>query len=532
MAVRETVTIEVELEGDGLRKLATESKAVKKALTEVKKPAEDTRTEFQRNAELAEKMRRALGPLGDSLGDVTGGADDLANSLGGVSPKQAAVAAGALVLVSGMIKLGAAVYDVIANVENYAGQIDKLEGRGLISERDVQQLHEANAALTSLSAEATSFLILIAKRIAPALEDFARGSVAAIGLVTGGFAGARAALIDFERAQSEARIRIAEEAAASDEATTEAQRKQQEQRSQAVAQGAANREEIERKARVAQWAAEFDAHWQRIDAIHAEVAAESARYDTLRTMRENEINQRQIDTDDFGWNMARYQDIFEQYGEKRVEKAKENAQKIAEIERSTIQDTASAATDAIQTYAGVTSELLANIQALYLQTSNAQIGQMRRGSAEQRKALRQQFMVQKAWAISNAVIQGGLAFIQALAGSPPPASFILAGLTAAATAVQIGMIAAQKPTFHRGGLMAPDERMSASGRAVVRNNETEAVITSQGRQSFEDIVNQVNRGDSLSPAGGVTVMLDSAPIRGVVYAMARQDPSRGHRRRQ
>ena len=129
MAVRETVTIEVELEGDGLRKLATESKAVKKALTEVKKPAEDTRTEFQRNAELAEKMRRALGPLGDSLGDVTGGADDLANSLGGVSPKQAAVAAGALVLVSGMIKLGAAVYDVIANVENYAGQIDKLEGR-------------------------------------------------------------------------------------------------------------------------------------------------------------------------------------------------------------------------------------------------------------------------------------------------------------------------------------------------------------------------------------------------------------------
>ena len=80
--------------------------------------------------------------------------------------------------------------------------------------------------------------------------------------------------------------------------------------------------------------------------------------------------------------------------------------------------------------------------------------------------------------------------------------------------------------------MAPDERMSASGRAVVRNNETEAVITSQGRQSFEDIVNQVNRGDSLSPAGGVTVMLDSAPIRGVVYAMARQDPSRGHRRRQ
>ena len=40
---------------------------------------------FADKAELFERMRAALGPLGDVLGDVTGGADDLGTALKGFS---------------------------------------------------------------------------------------------------------------------------------------------------------------------------------------------------------------------------------------------------------------------------------------------------------------------------------------------------------------------------------------------------------------------------------------------------------------
>lgn len=47
---------------------------------------------------------------------------------------------------------------------------------------------------------------------------------------------------------------------------------------------------------------------------------------------------------------------------------------------------------------------------------------------------------QKALAISQAIVQGGLAFVQALASAPAPFNLILAGSIAAVTAAQIGMM--------------------------------------------------------------------------------------------
>jgi len=63
------------------------------------------------------------------------------------------------------------------------------------------------------------------------------------------------------------------------------------------------------------------------------------------------------------------------------------------------------------------------------------------------------FKKQKAQAIISATIATALAVTQALASSPPPASFILAGISAVAGAVQVGAIINQPtPTFARGGL--------------------------------------------------------------------------------
>ena len=93
------------------------------------------------------------------------------------------------------------------------------------------------------------------------------------------------------------------------------------------------------------------------------------------------------------------------------------------------------------------------------------------------------------------------------------------------------MIAPQKPpSFHRGGMM-PDERTAFGGRAITRSNEAEVVITAQGQRTFADTINALNRGEH-NAGGGVTVMLDSAPIRNVVYSLGQADPAYGHRVRQ
>ena len=52
---------------------------------------------------------------------------------------------------------------------------------------------------------------------------------------------------------------------------------------------------------------------------------------------------------------------------------------------------------------------------------------------------------QKKLEIAMAVINGAQGFLKALASAPPPANFIMAGVTAAATAVQIGIIKSQVP---------------------------------------------------------------------------------------
>lgn len=86
---------------------------------------------------------------------------------------------------------------------------------------------------------------------------------------------------------------------------------------------------------------------------------------------------------------------------------------------------------------------------------------------EGRRAALAQFAVQKGVMLGQAVIAGALAISQALA-TPPPASYVLAGISGAASAVQIGTIAATQPSFHQG--YAPDEQ---SARVLKR----ESVLT-------------------------------------------------------
>ena len=63
------------------------------------------------------------------------------------------------------------------------------------------------------------------------------------------------------------------------------------------------------------------------------------------------------------------------------------------------------------------------------------------------------FKMYKAFAMVEAAIAGYKAVLQAMASYPPPISFVMAGIAAAAAAVQIGMIAsAQPPSYDQGGI--------------------------------------------------------------------------------
>ena len=95
----------------------------------------------------------------------------------------------------------------------------------------------------------------------------------------------------------------------------------------------------------------------------------------------------------------------------------------------------------------------------------------------------------KAGAIAQSIVQTALAIGQALATIPPPASFVVAGAMAASGALQVATIAAQKPSFHSGGVMMTDERAATlrAGEGVI----TPEAIAALGR---------LNRGEA--PSGG------------------------------
>ena len=154
-----------------------------------------------------------------------------------------------------------------------------------------------------------------------------------------------------------------------------------------------------------------------------------------------------------------------------------------------------------------------------------------RTTGESRKERLKQFRTMKAAAIAEATINTALAATSAFAqGGGVPVGLVLAALTVAAGAVEIGMIASQQPNFHRGGIMrsqnlAGDER---SFSATTRANEA-VVLTQQAMGAFAGQLSRMNAGE---PMGGgmapVYVMLDgrASPTR----QFARPDPLYGRRR--
>lgn len=99
------------------------------------------------------------------------------------------------------------------------------------------------------------------------------------------------------------------------------------------------------------------------------------------------------------------------------------------------------------------------------------------GNSERIKELkREQFNANKTVSTINSIINTAEAVTKALAGSPPPINFIMAGLVGGLGAVQTGLIAAQPmPAFEKGGIV-PGNSYSGDN-VMIRANSGELVLT-------------------------------------------------------
>lgn len=124
---------------------------------------------------------------------------------------------------------------------------------------------------------------------------------------------------------------------------------------------------------------------------------------------------------------------------------------------------------------------------------------------ETKKIQRKAFNREKGINIASGIQAGALAVLQALASSPPPANFILAGMAGVASAAQIAIVSKQQFKAARGGIVPgngmPGDIDSVSSMLA----PGEAVINARSTSMFPQALDMINRaggGQSLLPQLG------------------------------
>ncbi len=109
--------------------------------------------------------------------------------------------------------------------------------------------------------------------------------------------------------------------------------------------------------------------------------------------------------------------------------------------------------------------------------TKAQKKQLRERIQEERAAAREVFRTQQGLQIATATMNAAQAVLNALANVPAPLNIAAAAAAGIAGAVQVGLIATQKPKFHAGGMVYPDEGNATllGGEAVLNRRATETL---------------------------------------------------------
>lgn len=126
-----------------------------------------------------------------------------------------------------------------------------------------------------------------------------------------------------------------------------------------------------------------------------------------------------------------------------------------------------------------------------------------------KKAAKEQYKIQM-WQWGTSILQATANIAQGVTAAltqPPPASYIMAGLTAAAGAVQMASIIASKPTppsFSTGGII---QGSSTHGDNIAANlNSREMVMNMSQQKALWDFIN----GGSNGGAGGTNIVINNS----------------------
>ena len=428
---------------------------------------------FGKTAELLERMRAALGPLGDVLGDVTGGADDFATALEGFSGKQVGAAAGAVLVVAALAKLGGAVLDVIGNLEAYEDQIAQLQQDGTITDEQVEGLREASAAVATLKESFGSLAVIVAANVAPVIEDLSRGIVAVQGFVSGGFEGMHQAAARFNRRARE----IKQEQDRAREQTEEAENE------------STSNHESRADRRITAINRVGDAQKQLQQLIDGALLQEADARERIALQYQQQIDQVFALMEQHPTLAGQSRELIELYQtqrdaaiaafdvEERRKQAEENERQNARLKKQIDDITAAyeaqqqAMRDSQAQVMQATAEAVVSIVG-DIESSLASVAQMFDTSTEQgKKAARNMAAAQRALAIFQVGINLAQAISQSFAQGGPVAGAALAAAVGSAFAGLIATVSQPLPQFHTGRFgaasgMLTDERMTGGVMTV------------------------------------------------------------------
>jgi len=454
---------------------AAEKKAAQAAERAAAKAAEAASgvNKFAKSAELLERMRAALGPLGDALGDITGGADDIATAMEGFSKKQIAAAGATIVVVAGLAKLGGAVLDVISNLEQYEDQIERLRESGTITDEQVEGMRQAQAAVTALKESFSGLAVVVAANVAPVIEDLSRGIVAAQAFITGGFAGMHEAVAQFNRRQREIKQEQDKRRQETEQAEEEATKGHEQRTTRKIsalerlqaAQGelqgfinAALMEEADEREKIALQ------YQQQLDQVYALMEQHPQLVGQAQELIETYQKQRDAAIAAF--------DLKERkaYEAEEAARARREQRRIEET-TAAYREQQQAMQEAQQAIMQASFESAASI-AGNIQNTLSSVTQMFDTSTKQgKKAARSMAEAQRVLAIFQVGINLAQAIAQSLAQGGPVAGAALAAAVTAAFAGIIATVSRPVPQFHTGRFgaasgMLGDERMTGGVMTV------------------------------------------------------------------
>ena len=436
------------------------------------------------------------GSVGGPIGDIADLTESWHEGLGKVGMKMLALGAGVAVLAG----VASAVGGVLTNVEAYSAAVDSLARRDLITPTQIGQLHATTAGWAELSNQVSGIAVRVATAVAPAFENFLVGTAYGLEYVV-----KLASSWSFEEAGASARLAAREvwsSMRTSSQAVTQA-----DERAGLLALGMLDAgdaavdtgEKTTKAARISTAAIErqssAEAELTRYTEWRGQVEASIAEQEAKAQARALQFQRRVAENLDrigkAGNNAAEAYAAVNGAIDAATGKTKRASDEVARF----TEDRQQATFDTIST---ATEGLVRSIVTLADTAAERQIAAAGRSEAEHRRILRRQFAAQKAAAISLAVINTAVGVSKTLSEYAYPTNIILGALTLAAGAAEVATIAAQRPSFHTGGIVqtgagkAPDE-------VDARLQAGEGVLTKRGVASLggEEGVRAANRGTSM-----------------------------------